>query len=86
MTAHISDTQRMIQDAMNATDRRGEREMYQIETLDQYGMWSADMVGDGNEFDTREEAEAMIPELRKIDTVYGSRDWADAEYRVVEIA
>jgi len=43
--------------------------------------WDPSAVGrDGNEFETAEAAEAMIPELRKL-----GEDWADSEYRVVEI-
>lgn len=57
---------------------------YAIEALVE-GEWSADAVGTNNVFETREAAEAMIPMLRECDSP-GSSDWADAEYRVVEIA
>ena len=53
--------------------------IFVIETQDSSGQWCDDMVGDANEFATRDEAEAMIPELRKL-----GDDWLDAEYRVVE--
>jgi len=53
---------------------------YEIQTEHQ-GMWIAANVGThGNEFDTREEAEAAIEDLRKL-----GGEWADAEYRIVEV-
>ena len=54
--------------------------MYQIETLNKYG-WSADNIGDNNEFETRVEAENAIESLRKL-----NGDWATATYRVAAIA
>lgn len=56
--------------------------MYQIETQDAYGNWTTDGIGDENTpFDTREEAEAMIEQLRLL-----GEDWTTGEYRVVEVA
>lgn len=66
--------------------RKGrEKKMFEIQSrnLDHPSAaeWSAESVGRcGNEFDTEAEAEAMIPELRNLGI-----DWADSEYRVVEI-
>lgn len=55
---------------------------YQIETQDAFGNWTDQGLGTGdNEFATTEEAEAMIEQLRTI-----GDDWADATYRVVEVA
>ena len=53
--------------------------MYQIETLDANG-WSAENIGDNNEFQTRLDAENAIESLRQL-----NGDWATAIYRVVEI-
>ncbi len=43
--------------------------------------WDIDGIGEPNAFDTYEEAEAAIEELRQL-----GDDWAAAEYRVVEVA
>ena len=53
---------------------------YAIETL-RDGAWTADGLGEDNEFATAEAAEQMIPELRLI-----GDDWASAEYRVTAVA
>jgi len=44
--------------------------------------WTADGIGDGNEFETVAEAEAMIAQFRQSD----DPSWRESEYRVVEIA
>jgi seryl-tRNA synthetase len=54
--------------------------LFEIVTLDEAGQWVSDQLGTDNVFDTREEAEAAIIELRKL-----GEDWAEAEYDVREI-
>jgi len=43
--------------------------------------WTADGLGDANEFATVAEAEAMIAQFRQSDDA----SWRESEYRVVEI-
>lgn len=57
---------------------------YHIEVRDSFGYWSRETVEDAfvdevNTFATRQEAEGMIEEIRKL----GS-SWYAAEYRVLE--
>jgi hypothetical protein len=58
----------------------GEVVQYEIETQLRSGEWSAEAVGDRNEFDTETEALAAIGQLKEID-----EEWAVAEYRVVAV-
>jgi hypothetical protein len=50
-----------------------------ILTRDHNGNWADDCVGDGNRFDTEEEAWAAVQSLRDL-----GGEWAGVEYRVVE--
>jgi hypothetical protein len=46
-----------------------------------YRDWTTDAIGQPNEFVTREEAEEAIESLKAL-----GDDWAEAEYRVREVA
>lgn len=55
---------------------------YQIETRGPASRdWTTDGIGAANEFATEAEAEATIEALRNL-----GDDWAEAEYRVTEVA
>jgi hypothetical protein len=76
-------TTKQVADLLDLTVQR-RTTMYQIESLTRYGIWTDEEITDdpaANTFETAEEAEAMIAELRTI-----GDEWATAQYRVVEIA
>lgn len=62
------------------TTEAKETVLYRIETRDEYGRWTPDMVGDStdNFFQSEVEAEKVIEALRAHDD-----EWATTEFRVV---
>ena len=56
--------------------------MFQIESrTHRDNQWSADGIGEPNEFTTIEDADDAIRQLQEL-----GDEWADAEYRVVEFS
>jgi hypothetical protein len=66
----------------NSTDAETTETLYTIETRSEgtAGVWADDCLGDYNEFDSEKQAEKAIARMKRI-----SPEWAEAEYRVVEL-